>query len=292
MKTLKPIIVYVILAYLISWLVFVPLALNHYQIIYFFRDDTAHTHTQDVWHLFGAFGPFVAAVATIKRFYNKETQWKFISGYSIRKLNAKSYMLSLSPLFIFAFSLVMARIIHHDWFNIYGYFQHNKLNNPANLLAWFLPALFYGFGEEAGWRGYALAALQSKYSAFRATIILSGIWACWHIPSFFYRYDLKGIAYLGFVLGIVAGAIWLTFLFNYTKGSILAVSLWHLTFNMVSMIGKDEIILSAIMSITIMLLAAFVLIKYKFEDLSPCKKEQINGGNYKVECANDPCYNT
>jgi hypothetical protein len=45
----------------------------------------------------------------------------------------------------------------------------------------------------------------------------------------FYRFNLKGSAYAGFLLGIFAGALWLTFLFNCTRGSIPAVRLWHLT---------------------------------------------------------------
>lgn len=165
--------------------------------------------------------------------------------------------------------------MYDQWFDIPGFFRSNDLLHPVSLLAWVMPLLFYGFGEEGGWRGYALPALQARYSAFKSTLILSVIWICWHIPSFFYRYDLKGMAYIGFVLGIFAGAIWLTFLFNYTRGSILAVSLWHLAFNAVSMMAKDEVFLSALMSIVVMLLAAWVLLKYKLANLSPFDRTSL-----------------
>jgi membrane protease YdiL (CAAX protease family) len=278
MKHSNPIAVYIALAYLISWLTFIALALNHHQIIFLFPDDAAHARLQDVLHAPGATGPVLAAVITLRLFYNKENRRQFINGYSVQKLNAKGWLLAFSPLLIFAFSLLVSRIINHDWADIAGFFVSNKLTNPLNLFAWLLPILFYGFGEEGGWRGYALPALQAKYPAFKATVILSIIWSCWHIPSFFYRYDLKGATYVGFLLGIFAGAIWLTFLFNYTKGSTLAVSLWHLTFNLVSMIGKDEMVLSAVMSVVIMLLGGLVLIKYKPEDLSPIKKTTLQTG--------------
>jgi membrane protease YdiL (CAAX protease family) len=272
MKRSSPLVVYIGLAYLISWLVFFLLALNHYQIIFLFADDAAHARLQDVWHSLGAWGPILAAVITLKRYYNKENRRQFLHGYSIRKLNTAGWMLSFSPLIIFLLALVVSRIIKHEWVPVSGYFRSNQLTNPLHFFAWLLPILFYGFGEEGGWRGYALPALQSRYPAFKATVVLSVIWACWHIPSFFYRYELKGPAYVGFLLGIFTGAIWLTFLYNYTKGSILAVSLWHLTFNAVSMIGKDEVAVSAVMSVIVMLLAVFVLIKYKFENLSPVKR--------------------
>ena len=264
--------VFVILAYFISWLTFILLALNHHQLIFLFPDDVAHARQQDVWHSLGALGPILAAWITLRLFYNKETRRQYQGGYSVKKLSAKGWFLSLSPLVIFVVSLLVSRIVQHKWFDFSGFFQINRLLHPASLLAWSLPILFYGFGEEGGWRGYALLALQARYSAFKSTVILSVIWMCWHIPSFFYRYDLKRVAYIGFILGIFAGAIWLTFLFNYTKGSILAVSLWHLTFNAVSMTGKDEVLLSAVMSSVIMLFAVLVLIKYKWANLSPYKK--------------------
>lgn len=269
MKWVKPIVVYTALACLISWLTFISLALNHHQVIFLFPDDTAHARLQDVWHSAGALGPILAALLTLRLFYNKETRRQFRSGYSVRKLSGKGWLLSFSPLLLFSVSLVISRLVQHEWFDIVGFYRNNALTHPVNLLAWLLPILFYGFGEEGGWRGYALPTLQAQYSAFKATVILSVFWIGWHIPSFFYRYDLKGMAYVGFVLGIVAGAIWLTFLFNYTKGSILAVSLWHLTFNAVSMMGKNEVVLSASLSILVMLLAAFVLLKYKPANLSP-----------------------
>lgn len=278
MKRSKPIVVFVALAYLISWLTFTLLVLNHRQLIFLFPDDAVHARLQDVWHSLGALGPILAAWITLRLFYNKENRRQFRSGYSVNRLSRKGWLLSFSPLLIFAVALVVSRIVQHEWFNFSGFFQNNNLMHPVNLLAWFLPILFYGFGEEGGWRGYALPALQARYSAFKATVILSVIWICWHIPSFFYRYELKGMAYMGFALGIFAGAIWLTFLFNYTKGSILAVSLWHTTFNLVSMIGKDEVVLSATMSVLVMLLAAFVLIRYRGKDLSPFQKKILQTG--------------
>lgn len=275
MKWSKPIVFFVALAYLISWIVFVLLALNHHHLIFLFPDDKVHARLQDLWHSTGGLGPILAALLTFRVFYNREARRQFRSGYSVKKLTRKGWLLSFSPLLIFAVSLAATRIIQHKWFDFSDFFQNNHLTQPANLLAWSLPILFYGFGEEGGWRGYALPALQTRYSAFRSTVILSVIWVCWHIPSFFYRYDLKGMAYTGFVLGIFAGAIWLTFLFNYTKGSILAVSLWHLAFNFVSMTGKDEVVLSAIMSVLVMALAAFVLIRYRGKDLSPFQRSSL-----------------
>ena len=48
-----------------------------------------------------------------------------------------------------------------------------------------LAALIGGFGEETGWRGFALPAFQHRVGAKRAALIVAGFWALWHLPYFF-----------------------------------------------------------------------------------------------------------
>lgn len=89
--------------------------------------------------------------------------------------------------------------------------------------------LTFGIGEETGWRGFALPRLQRGRSALSATIILWVFWALWHLPLFFYSYEASILP--GFLIGLLAGAITLTWLYNSTSGTILLVALWHGTFN-------------------------------------------------------------
>ncbi|WP_162945005.1 hypothetical protein [Flavisolibacter nicotianae] len=105
MKRSKPIVVFVLLAYFISWLAFILLALNHRHFIFLFPDDSAHARQQDVWHSFGALGPILAALLTLRHFHNEGNRRQFRRSYSVNKLSPKGWLLSFSPLLILPFPL-------------------------------------------------------------------------------------------------------------------------------------------------------------------------------------------
>ena len=278
MQIEKRLLVFFALAYLFSWIVFVPLALNNQGFIFLFSQDAAHARTLDVWHALGGFGPFISAVLTLLFFYEKDGFKRFLDSYALNKLTFAGWLLAFSPVLLLGIGMLVSKIVNGEWLSITGFLRNNELLHFSNFTMWFFPLLTFGFGEEGGWRGYALPRLQSKYKALNATLILTLFWFGWHIPSFFYRYQLSGGMLLGFILGLFAGSILLTFIFNYTKGSLLAVSLWHFTFNLVSMIG-NEAVLAATMSTIIMIVAVFLTIKYGTRDLSPVQRTSIAGNN-------------
>jgi membrane protease YdiL (CAAX protease family) len=97
-------------------------------------------------------------------------------------------------------------------------------------LYWLANIVFYGFGEEVGWRGYALPRLQTRASALRASLALALVWAGWHAPLFVFSPGLSELDLLGTVgwlLSLGLGSILLTWLFNSSGGSIAAVALFH-----------------------------------------------------------------
>ena len=88
-------------------------------------------------------------------------------------------------------------------------------------------------GEEVGWRGFALPRLQTRYSPLVASIIIGFFWALWHLP--WWRAELGSFTskYWLFVSGITfACSFILTWLYNRTGGSILAVGLMHVSSNL------------------------------------------------------------
>jgi membrane protease YdiL (CAAX protease family) len=104
---------------------------------------------------------------------------------------------------------------------------------PALLL--FLSTFFLGGGvtEEPGWRGFLLPHLQLRMSPLFASLIVWIFWALWHLPL-----DLDGdigssyTAYFAnrFLLLLPLTVI-MTWLYNRSRGSLLAPALFHTAFN-------------------------------------------------------------
>ena len=107
---------------------------------------------------------------------------------------------------------------------------------PSSLLTLVVTAvymlIFVTLGEEVGWRGYALPALQARYSALLASVILGVLWALWHLPVFFNpdtSYSTR--PFLLFLVFLVPVAILITWLFNSTGGSVLMAMFFHAVLN-------------------------------------------------------------
>jgi membrane protease YdiL (CAAX protease family) len=210
-----PLIAYVGLSFGITWLGVLPLVLG--------------APRSSARHAIGALGPVAAAVIVtfvargssgLRDLWRASTRWRAPRGWLAITLGG--------PLVLFALAVLITRP-DLSALSVWA-------SNPVGLLAVVLVSAAYGFGEEPGWRGFALPRLQERHSALTATLIVAAIWAAWHAPFFVYRYPFQGIgAIAGFVLTLFAAAIWLTFLYNSTNGSVLAVALWHSIWNVLNL---------------------------------------------------------
>jgi len=139
-----------------------------------------------------------------------------------------------------------------------------------------LDLVFFGFGEEIGWRGFALPRLQQRLSALSSAMLLVIPWALWHLPLFLTESPpthLEVSHVLGWTLSLVAGSTVLTWLFNSSRGSLLAVILFHTLYNTVS-----RTLGNGIMGVFVLLLSIAVILIFKPKDLafSPRVTEPAN----------------
>lgn len=101
---------------------------------------------------------------------------------------------------------------------------------PVLLELFIFRTIFSGpFGEELGWRGYALPRLQANFSPLVATLILNTLGIVWHLPLFF----VDNITW-PVVVTIMAGWLVVNWLCNATHGSVLLAMLIHGALNALS----------------------------------------------------------
>lgn len=99
--------------------------------------------------------------------------------------------------------------------------------NPAVILTGLiLVNLVRGFGEETGWRGFALPHLQTRWSALTSSLILGLVWALWHFhPTNINVLSKFPILY---ILIVIPATIIFTWVYNNTDGSLLIAIVFHM----------------------------------------------------------------
>ena len=87
-------------------------------------------------------------------------------------------------------------------------------------------------GEDLGWRGFALPALQERLDWRSASLALGIIWGMWHLPLFFVADSTQnnGSVAAFFVL-IIATSVFYTWLYNRSNGSVLSALTLHTASN-------------------------------------------------------------
>jgi membrane protease YdiL (CAAX protease family) len=81
-----------------------------------------------------------------------------------------------------------------------------------------------GLGEELGWRGVMLPALQERMEPLRASLIIGVAHGIWHLPAY-------GAGVLFLTLFTVSGSIVFTWIYNNTEGNVFLPALMHATAN-------------------------------------------------------------
>lgn len=102
-------------------------------------------------------------------------------------------------------------------------------NPPWSVIPMFIMAfIFNGMFEEFGWRGYVLPRFQARWNALASSLTLGVIWAAWHAGQWFVPgSNLYQRDFWLWSLGTILLSILMTWIFNNTKGSVLAASLLH-----------------------------------------------------------------
>jgi membrane protease YdiL (CAAX protease family) len=258
--------VFFVLAYAFSWAVEIPLALRAQGLI--------QVRIPFAVHYLAAYGPMLAALIMTWLADGREGLRELFRRMLKWRLRPVWWLVAIAPLILYGLVAVTLRAIQGSMPDVAAVGRVDFMPS-LGIGALFFWVLTFGFGEETGWRGYALPRLQRGRSALWATLILWALWALWHLPLFFYSYDLSVVP--GLLIGLLAGAVTFTWLYNSTGGSILAVAVWHGAFDFTTgCIACKTGVTAAILSTLVMIWAVLTVILFKPAMLSRIDK-QVGG---------------
>jgi uncharacterized protein len=223
-----PLLFYTLIAYLGTWLVWLPFLLSADGLgLLSFSSPLPAIVTGGL----GTFtGPFLAAFvmtgvtegrAGIRRLLRKIVLWR---------VGLRWYLFALIGL---PAILTLGTIV------VPGNLTSFEPTDPISLLSAYLlffvyPALIIGgpLGEEPGWRGFALPRLQRRHGPLVGSLILSPLWAFWHVvPVWLAAWTPAGMLniynFVLYLLFISAWTIVFTWVYNNTKGSVFMAILVH-----------------------------------------------------------------
>lgn len=222
-----PVLAFTVLAYAISWICWLPLLAD--------RQDWVSWSASPYLHLWGSLGPAVAALVLtaaiagrsgVSDILRRTVAWRGRLGWLALAV--------LGPLAVFGIAVLVARVVDGVWPDLSRFGASTEYPGLPLAVYWAANLVFYGYGEEIGWRGFAQPTLQRKRSALRAAIIVSVIWAAWHLPLFgitaTYR-AMPAIGFVGFYFSLLIAAFVLAWMYLGSRGSILVVAVFHAAFD-------------------------------------------------------------
>ena len=247
---------YFALAYLISWLLWMPLVAS--------SQNWISVGAPFILFYLGTVGPALAAVILLWLDQGKRGVSSLLRKLVLWRVGVKWYVLAL-------FLPASIRFTALGLLYLFGYIPADFSFRPWHeLLGIFLLMLVLVPFEEMGWRGYALPRLQAVYGALWSSVILGVLWSLWHLPLIWvkgsYQESDSPLTYiLVFTVTILPISILFTWLYNHTKGSLLIASLFHAAINMTESAliirDKDGLLLLLVACALTSALAAIIMVR-------------------------------
>lgn len=217
-----------VLAFLLSWSIWLPMALDHYALLPIRLDPNFVL----VGRMFGTLGPALSAIIVTLVIGGRLATRDLLGRLKIWRVGWAWYA---------AACLVFPALI----FVTAGLYRLLPGAAPlpfqqvsaGSLLVTMIILTITVLGEEIGWRGFALPALQKQFPALQSSLILGTIWTAWHLPFWTVLGELERFGWGYWLMSwawILGGTIFITWLMNNTGSSLLIAVLFHWCFNVVS----------------------------------------------------------
>jgi uncharacterized protein len=248
---------YLFLAYGISWLCWIPVALT--------GKDYRESPVLLAVMFLGVFGPGAAGIFLTYREQGKaggRDFWRRV--FDFRRIQPMWYALLL--LLWPAMQLVSVQI--NDWLGgsppEYAIIKANA--TPLGLASVVILYPLQAALEELGWRGYMLDRLQALLNPLVAALVLGLIHTFWHLPTvWIVGTGQNQMNFLWFIGIVVASSLFSSWCYNQNKRSTLSVILLHAGSNLAMAVflmnGPGENIFKMLLVLGAIIIAVFWMIR-------------------------------
>ena len=206
-----------------AWLIWLPLLIVEYLRL-------SLPVPSFVFITLGSFAPSVAALFLT---------WRYAGGTELRQLLGRALVWCVSPIWYLlaivgpAMVILLAmggHLVLGGTVPDYVPFGARWLIVAVNLVLVFL--IGGPLGEEFGWRGVVLPALEARFSPPWDSLILGIIWTVWHLPLFFISASAQhSLSFWLFALLTMPLSILITWVYHGSTESLLLVMLFHAAVN-------------------------------------------------------------
>ncbi|NTV06320.1 MAG: CPBP family intramembrane metalloprotease [Chlorobiaceae bacterium] len=214
---------YLLLTFGIAWLIWLPLLAAEYMGLPFLLPAI-------VFITLGTFVPSITALFLT---------WKNAGGTELRQLLSRALVWRVSPIWyvvaVFGPALVMllamgGHIVLGGAVPDYVPFGARWIIVAVNFVFVFL--IGGPLGEEFGWRGVVLPALEARFNPPWDSLVLGVIWTLWHLPLFFISASSQhSLPFWLFALLSLPLCILITQVYHGSGDSLLLVMLFHAAVN-------------------------------------------------------------
>ena len=221
-----PVTSFAVLAYLLSWSWWIPIAL---------RGDVVRPGEGWPTHLPGLAAPAVAAVV-ITALVDGRTGLRDLAARLTRwRVGRLWWLLVLGTAGLALLGVAVAVVTGESVPSLEEFASYSGIGSIGLAGVVAVAFLANGVGEEVGWRGFAVDRLLREHGLTRTALVVAAIWLGWHLPLFWMHESFRSFGPLGtagWAVSLVAASVVLTWMYRDSGRSILLVAAWHTAFNL------------------------------------------------------------
>jgi membrane protease YdiL (CAAX protease family) len=253
----RPVLTYCCLAFGLSWAAWIPLLAS--------VQGWVPWHAGAYLHPIGALGPALSAGIVFGALSGRDGVVGLLRRAVAWRHRAPAFAFALgTPVALLVIAIPVARWMQGSGDRVmWSQFGHSaEFAGLPVVVYWAVNLVFYGFGEELGWRGFLQPQFERRWPIVTAANVLSLIWAAWHLPLFGITPSYRAmplIGFVGFYFSIWVASWIFAWLLRFGRGSLLVVAVFHAWFDVVTNSPLGLSALPTAMGVAITLVGLLIL---------------------------------